>query len=800
MRYEERIPEIALCIALCGLALLPFTSEAATGMEGFVVNKGQIHDQFRKPNKAVLYLLDQPGINVQLKADGFAYDTYSISEEAEAEHSITPSGYKPSYGTTTTYDFHRIDLRFVDALGDHEIIAQGESEDYSNHYTDMTGERGVTNVRSYSSITYRNVWPEIDVRFNSSGDGFKYDVIVRPGGDVSRVRFQVDGAEISEGVKGRLLFKWADGTLEESIPASWFEHAGRRGRARVTYAIEADGIFGFSSIDHGDGTLVIDPTPTVEWATLYGGSGTDIAIETGLDALDNVYLAGHTTSASFIATAGAYDATYSASQDAYLVKFNSAGIRQYGTFLGGAGSDITTSIAVGANGITYVGGHTNSTSGVSYPDYAGVYQYIHAEAVDGFIAQFNDAGQLIWSTYYGGNGDDHILSLAIGPDNNLSFCGNTGSTNNITGAGAADNSYGGEQDGFLGRMTTAGVKLWCTYLGGPGADSVNDICHVGSNSVAVTGFTKSNSGISKSWPGVHDLTYNSGSDAFIARYAENGQKTWCSYYGGSYDDVANAIAYVGLNQVVIAGTTSSSNGIATAGSAQSVFNEHRDGFLASITVANGVRTWGTYYGAGSQQETFKSIAAANNGTFHVAGLQRPFANPAVSSRKFLLCYTNAGVPDGQLDLLTQGYNDQTSVSMKGSTLLATVCLTSTLPSFPTPGAHQTVSVGGVDGGLIKLQIAPAAMSVVQGLEQRGNLILATFQYDKVRLSFAEEAQLHEEGGTLLLHDALGREVLTTNWPPGSSVMDLNEQLLPGSYLAVLLSTQGQRSWGRFIVP
>jgi hypothetical protein len=588
--------------------------------------------------------------------------------------------------------------------------------------------------------------------------------------------------------------------LEESIPASWFEQGGRRSQTHITYAIEDDGTFGFNAMEQGEGTLVIDPTPTVEWATLYGGSGTDIAIETGMDALDNVYLAGHTTSASFIATAGAYDATYSASQDAYLVKFNSAGIRQYGTFLGGAGSDITTAIAVGANGITYVGGYTNSTSGVSYPDYAGVYQYIHAEGKDGFIAQFNDAGQLIWSTYYGGNGDDHILSLAIGPDNNLSFCGNTGSTNNIIGAGAADNSYGGEQDGFLGRMTTAGVKLWCTFLGGPGADSVNDICHVGSNSVAVAGFTKSNSGISKSWPGVHDLSYNSGSDAFIARYAENGQKTWCSYYGGSYDDVAHSIAYVGLNQVVIAGTTTSSTGIATAGSAQSTFNEHRDGFLASLTVANGIRTWGTYYGTGAQQETFKSIAAANNGTFHVAGVQRPFANPAVSSRKFLLCYTNAGVPDGQLDLLTQGYNDQTSVSMKGSTLLATVCLTTTLPSFPTPGAHQTVTVGGTDAGLIKLGLSPAAMGASPEFDQRTNLLRATLCHGHIKLSHEEGQQALDGSGMLGLFDAMGREVLTTTWPTEAAAMELDATLPPGTYLAVLRPNEGERSWGRFVIP
>jgi hypothetical protein len=800
MRYEERIPEIALSIALCGLVLLPFTSEAAMGVEGFVVNKGQIHDQFRKPNTSVLYLLEQPGLNVQLKADGFAYDMYSISEDAEAKHSTAPSGDKPSNGRTTTYDFHRIDLRFVDPFGGQEIIAQGEHEDYTNHYTDITGEGGITHVRSYSTITYRNVWPHIDVQFNSVGDGFKYDVIVRPGGDVSNVRFRVAGAELSVGAKGRLLFNWSDGTMEESIPASWFEHAGRRGRARVTYTIEADGIFGFSSMDNGEGTLVIDPTPTVEWATLYGGSGTDIAIETGMDALDNVYLAGHSTSASFIATAGAYDATYSASQDAYLVKFNSAGVRQYGTFLGGAGSDITTSIAVGANGITYVGGYTNSTSGVSYPNYEATHQYIQAGGQDGFIAQFNDAGQLIWCTYYGGSGDDRIMSMAIGPDHNLSFCGNTGSTNNISGAGAADGSYGGAQDGFLGRMAASGVKLWSTYLGGAGSDSVNDICYAGTNAVAVTGVTSSSSGISKSWPGVHDLSFNAGTDAFVARFEENGQKTWCSYYGGAYDDSGQSIAYVGLNQLVIAGTTWSLSGIATAGAVQTVLNEYRDGFLASLTVSNGIRTWGTYYGFGMQQESLGSIAAAGNGSFYVSGVQRPYANNAVTSRKFLLSYLNTGIPDGQLDLLTTGNNDQTSLSAKGTMLLATVCLSSNTPSFPTPGAHQTVSVGGTDAGLIELAWSPAAMGASPEFEQRANLLRATLYHGHIKLFHEEELKSMDRSGILGLLDATGREVLTTSWPARTPAMELDANLPPGTYVAVLRTNEGERTWGRFVIP
>ena len=45
---------------------------------GFIENKGQIIDQKNNPNPAVLYLLNTPGMNVQLRKGGFSYDLYKV--------------------------------------------------------------------------------------------------------------------------------------------------------------------------------------------------------------------------------------------------------------------------------------------------------------------------------------------------------------------------------------------------------------------------------------------------------------------------------------------------------------------------------------------------------------------------------------------------------------------------------------------------------------------------------------------------------------------------------------------------
>ena len=59
---------------------------------GFIENKGQIIDQNNKPNPAVLYLLNTPGMNVQLRKGGFSYDLYQESRNPEFRNFYSEPG------------------------------------------------------------------------------------------------------------------------------------------------------------------------------------------------------------------------------------------------------------------------------------------------------------------------------------------------------------------------------------------------------------------------------------------------------------------------------------------------------------------------------------------------------------------------------------------------------------------------------------------------------------------------------------------------------------------------------------
>ncbi len=81
--------------------------------------------------------------------------------------------------------------------------------------------------------------------------------------------------------------------------------------------------------------MIIDP-PTRLWGTYYGGSSNDYGYSLATDGSGYVYLTGYTESSNAIATAGSHQSSKvdGVDKDAFLVKFNSNGVRQWGHFMG----------------------------------------------------------------------------------------------------------------------------------------------------------------------------------------------------------------------------------------------------------------------------------------------------------------------------------------------------------------------------------------------------------------------------------------------------------------------------------
>jgi len=217
---------------------------------------------------------------------------------------------------------------------------------------------------------------------------------------------------------------------------------------------------------------------------------------------------------------------------------------------------------------------------------------------------------LIWATYYGGSLGEEGYGCAVDASGNVYLSGHTKSTSGIASGGHQNTYGGGDWDAYLVKFDGDGVRLWATYYGGAGFD-VNGECAVdGSGNVYLNGRTSSASGIAAVG---HQNSFSGVYDAFLVKFDASGTRLWATYYGGSGYDSGTGCAVDGLGNVLLAGYTSSSTGIASGGH-QATLGGDSDAFLVKFS-SSGVRLWGTYYGGSAEDEGFDCAADAEGNAY-----------------------------------------------------------------------------------------------------------------------------------------------------------------------------------------
>jgi hypothetical protein len=96
--------------------------------------------------------------------------------------------------------------------------------------------------------------------------------------------------------------------------------------------------------------------------------------------------------------------------------------------------------------------------------------------LDGFIVKLRTTGSksasLVYSSFFGGSGNDQIRALSVGLTGAVYFTGVTDSVDFPTQAAAQGQFGGGATDGFATKMNSSGTGLiYSTYLGGTGVDA-----------------------------------------------------------------------------------------------------------------------------------------------------------------------------------------------------------------------------------------------------------------------------------------------------------------------------------------
>jgi hypothetical protein len=319
----------------------------------------------------------------------------------------------------------------------------------------------------------------------------------------------------------------------------------------------------------------------------------------------------------------------------------------YSSYFGGPRSDEGYAIALDPSGNTYITGDTESFSGVATT--GALQSQFAGDVSDAFVAKFDPAGRLIYSTYLGGRRNDYGFAVATDAQGDAYVAGATGSDDFPTTPGAfqthlastvtPDDTSIGPSDAFLVKLSPDGSRLiYSTYLGGANNDMANGVAVDALGEAVVTGYTNSVDFPTKDpiEPYLHQAFQNIyPNDVFVTKFSADGSKLlYSTYLGGDGNDRGGAVALDSAGNAYITGTC-------VGDSINSPFPTTPDAarptpglaFLTKISNDGSRILYSTYLdgGGGSDLLLFKvpaGIALDSAGNIYVAGSTEAVIFPA----------------------------------------------------------------------------------------------------------------------------------------------------------------------------
>ena len=597
----------------------------------FTENKGQMHDQNYKSRPDVLFGGSDGNLVFHLKNNGISYQLNRVDTwKKESDLSTKKAGFENAEAETKLVadqtTIYRLDINWLNANTDAEVTKQNPLDGFNNYYLENC-PNGVLNVKSYQQITYQNIYNGIDLKWYEKDGHLEYDYLVSAGADYKQIQLEIKGADkLKLNNKGELIYKTPLGDIIEQAPL-----VIQNGKILKSKWIITNNVLSFEieNINKSE-AFIIDPVVRL-WGTYYGGISEDVGWVCATDASGNIYIVGSTQGSISIATSGSHQTSFgglttpiAGLYDAFLVKFNSAGVRQWGTYYGGTFNDWAYGCSTDASGNVFMTGTTQSADNIAT---TGCHQSTigggNVMVNDAFLVKFNSAGIRQWGTYYGGSGNDWGYACSTDASGNVYMTGTTESLaagTIIATSGCHQSSYGGgAYDAFLVKFNSAGARQWGTYYGGTGNDEGGSCATDASGNTYIVGRSSSISGSMISSSGSHQSVYGGGSDdAFLVKFNSAGIRLWGTYYGGSGTDYGYFCALDISGNIFISGVTSSSiPSMASSGSHQFAIGGGNDAFLVKFNPL-GIRQWGTYYG-GSGIDYGYSCATDTSGNVYMAG-------------------------------------------------------------------------------------------------------------------------------------------------------------------------------------
>jgi predicted secreted protein len=200
--------------------------------------------------------------------------------------------------------------------------------------------------------------------------------------------------------------------------------------------------------------------------------------------------------------------------DVWLLKLDSQGNLLWDKTYGGSGFDGARSLIQTKEGGYAVAGYIQSKG---------------AGRIDFWLLKLDSRGNLLWDKTFGGSEDDCARSLIQTKDGGYAVAGYT-------------KSYGaGGRDVWLLKLDSRGNRLWDRTCGGSGLDQAHSLIQTKDGGYAVAGVNSSKGA--------------AGSDVWLIKLDNQGNKVWDKTYGGSKGDVAYSLIQTTDGGYTVAGYT-----------------------------------------------------------------------------------------------------------------------------------------------------------------------------------------------------------------------------------------------------
>ncbi|NDB90927.1 MAG: hypothetical protein EB166_09000, partial [Thaumarchaeota archaeon] len=567
-----------------------------------------------------------------------------------------------------------------------------------------------SDVPTFNVVTFGNVWNGISMDLSAHGNNVEKIFTVSPHADVSQIKLSFDGIDsLSLDLYLRLVLSTKDGQFIFERPIAYQYINGNKVFVPVQYSV-SDSEYGFSVGQYDENyDLVIDP---IIQSTYLGGTGSDIMRAVTTDSSGNVYVAGETTSDSFPSVTGGAQTTRT-STEAVVSKLASdlKSITQ-STYFGGSNVDRANAITLNSSGFVFIAGETTSNN---LPNRTGGAQSaISTTLSSDFLVSVltPNLKSIAQSTYWGSSSNaDRARGIAIDSSGNVYVTGEVANNFPSVSGGAQSTHGGGTFDfGVVKFNKSLKQAIQATYVGGSGSDTARAIAIDSSGNVYVAGETSSSNFLNAT--GTTQTANGGGKDFGIVKLNSGLTSiTKGTYFGGSGDDVANALTLDSSGNVYVAGQTTSSNLPGVTGGIQTSHGGGTDDFaLVKLNSALTSRTQATYLG-GSGSDVGLNLNVDSTNVYvsgSTASSDFPGTTNAAQSSNggsvdFVISKLNLGLTRIVQSTYLGGSGSDTPNGMtiySGNIIIVGQTTSSNFPSVSN-GA-QTSNGGGTDGVLAKL--------------------------------------------------------------------------------------------------